>query len=90
MREEPAFEHVSLTPSVAGRRVSELRSYADLVRGVAELLRGDYKQADYGKLILPLVLMEDVPVAVELRGGGPGSQLTVASVTGSSVGIEAV
>ena len=39
------------------RRVSEIGSYADLIWGVAELLRGDYKQADYGKVILPLVLM---------------------------------
>ncbi len=29
---------------------------ANLIWSVAELLRGDYKQADYGKVILPLTL----------------------------------
>ena len=30
---------------------------AGLIWSIAELLRGDYKQADYGKVILPLVLL---------------------------------
>src|SRR5690242_13268979 len=47
------------------RRVSEIRSSADLIWGMAELLRGDYKQADYGKVILPLVLMRRPDQALE-------------------------
>src|SRR4051794_34816103 len=47
------------------RRMNELRNSADLIWGVAELLRGDYKQADYGKVILPLVLMRRLDQALE-------------------------
>jgi len=31
--------------------------HANLIWGIAELLRGDYKHVDYGKVILPLVVM---------------------------------
>jgi type I restriction enzyme M protein len=47
------------------RRMTEIRSYADLIWGVAELLRGDYKQADYGKVILSLVLMRRLDQTLE-------------------------
>ena len=30
---------------------------ANLILGVADLLRGDYKQSDYGKVILPLTVL---------------------------------
>lgn len=30
---------------------------AGLIWGIAELLRGDYKQSDYGKVILPFTLL---------------------------------
>lgn len=49
--------------------MNEIRSYADLIWGVAELLRGDYKQADYGKVILPLVLMRRLDQALETTKG---------------------
>src|SRR6188472_99821 len=50
-------------------RMTELRNHADLIWGVAELLRGDYKQADYGKVILPLVLMRRIDQALEATKG---------------------
>ena len=31
---------------------------ANLIWGIADLLRGEYKQADYGKVILPLVVLK--------------------------------
>ena len=37
--------------------MTDVRNHANLVWGIAELLRGDYKQADYGKVILPLVVI---------------------------------
>ena len=40
-------------PTVPANRLSEIRNHANLIWGIAELLRGDYKQADYGKVILP-------------------------------------
>ena len=36
---------------------TDVKNHASLVWSVAELLRGDYKQADYGKVILPLVVI---------------------------------
>jgi type I restriction enzyme M protein len=43
----------------------ELRNHANLIWGIAELLRGDYKQADYGKVILPLVVIRRLDQALE-------------------------
>ena len=45
--------------------MTELRNHANLIWGIAELLRGDYKQADYGKVILPLVVMRRLDQALE-------------------------
>ena len=41
-----------------GPRTSEIRNHANLIWGIAELLRGDYKQSDYG---------EGDPAAVVMR-----------------------
>ncbi|MEA2442536.1 MAG: type restriction enzyme protein [Thermoleophilaceae bacterium] len=45
--------------------MSELRNHANLIWGIAELLRGDYKQAEYGRVILPLVVMRRLDQALE-------------------------
>ena len=45
--------------------LNEIRSHANLIWGIAKLLRGDYKQADYGKVILPLVVMRRLDQALE-------------------------
>src|SRR4051794_1291141 len=44
---------------------SEIRNHANLIWGIAELLRGDYKQADYGKVILPVVVMRRLDQVLE-------------------------
>ncbi|MFI6455513.1 type I restriction-modification system subunit M N-terminal domain-containing protein [Streptosporangium amethystogenes] len=31
--------------------------YADFIWSVADLLRGDYRQSEYGKVILPLTVL---------------------------------
>jgi hypothetical protein len=49
----------------AARTAPEVRNHANLIWGVAELLRGDYKQADYGKVILPLVVMRRLDQVME-------------------------
>ena len=41
---------------------SEITSF---LWGVAELLRGDYKQADYGKVILPLTVLRRLDCVLE-------------------------
>lgn len=44
--------------------MTEIRNNAGLIWSVAELLRGDYKQADYGKVILPMVVMRRLDQAL--------------------------
>lgn len=38
--------------------MNNFKAKADLIWGIADLLRGEYKQADYGKVILPLVVLK--------------------------------
>src|SRR4051794_6656597 len=47
------------------RRIRELTNHANLVWGIAELLRGDYKRSEYGRVILPLVVMRRLDQALE-------------------------
>ncbi len=47
------------------RRTNELNNHASLIWGIAELLRGDYKQSEYGRVILPLVVMRRLDQALE-------------------------
>src|SRR4051794_27290311 len=66
MDDDLSTEQLSpLAPVIEERRVSELRNHANLIWSIAELLRGDYKQADYGKVILPLVVMRRLDQALE-------------------------
>ncbi len=38
--------------------MNNFKEKANLIWGIADLLRGEYKQADYGKVILPLVVLK--------------------------------
>lgn len=38
---------------------------ANLIWSIAELLRGDYKQSDYGKIILPLTILRRLDCVLE-------------------------
>lgn len=38
---------------------------ANFIWSVADLLRGDYKQADYGKIILPFTLLRRLDCVLE-------------------------
>jgi type I restriction enzyme M protein len=53
------FESVSRTTNLALFQGSymQVRELANFIWSVADLLRGDYKQADYGKVILPLTVL---------------------------------
>lgn len=46
---------------------------AGLIWSLAELLRGDYKQAEYGRVILPLVVLRRLDQEVVAGGQGNGS-----------------
>ena len=45
--------------------VADARKYANLIWDIAEILRGDYKQADYGKVILPLTVLRRLDCVLE-------------------------
>ncbi len=45
--------------------MNELNNHANLIWGIAELLRGDYKQSEYGRVILPLVVMRRLDQALD-------------------------
>ena len=45
--------------------MTALRNHANLIWGIAELLRGDYRQSQYGDVILPLVVMRRLDQVLE-------------------------
>lgn len=42
-----------------------IKNHAALIWSVADLLRGDYKQSEYGKVILPLVVLRRLDCVLE-------------------------
>ena len=40
-------------------------NHAGLIWAIADLLRGDYKQSEYGRVILPLVLLRRLDCVLE-------------------------
>lgn len=48
-----------------GARLAELKNHASLIWSVADLLRGDYKQSEYGKVILPLTVIRRLDCVLE-------------------------
>ena len=44
-------------------------SIANDIRAVADLLRGDFKQSRYGRVILPFVLLRRLPGYYPLQSG---------------------
>ena len=42
-----------------------LRNHAAFIWGVADLLRGDYKQSEYGKVVLPLTVIRRLDCVLE-------------------------
>jgi type I restriction enzyme M protein len=45
--------------------VKDFKEKANLIWSVADVLRGDYKQADYGKVILPLTVLRRLDCVLE-------------------------
>ena len=41
------------------------QKYADFIWSVADLLRGDYRQSEYGKVILPLTVLRRIDCVLE-------------------------
>lgn len=47
------------------RPTTDFRRLADFIWDIANLLRGDYKQADYGKVILPMTVLRRLDCVLE-------------------------
>jgi type I restriction enzyme M protein len=54
-----------VTMHVEHARTGEVRNHANLIWGIAELLRGDYRQSQYGDVILPLIVMRRLDQVLE-------------------------
>src|SRR5271170_5165291 len=48
-----------------GPERENIRNHAAFIWGVADLLRGDYKQSEYGKVILPLTVIRRLDCVLE-------------------------
>ena len=48
-----------------GPQSETIRSHAAFIWSVADLLRGDYKQSEYGKVILPLTVIRRLDCVLE-------------------------
>jgi type I restriction enzyme M protein len=42
-----------------------IRNHASFIWSVADLLRGDYKQSEYGRVILPMVVLRRLDCVLE-------------------------
>jgi len=54
-----------MTPIASGRGSENIRNHATLIWSVADLLRGDYKRSEYGKVILPLTVIRRLDCVLE-------------------------
>ena len=52
-------------PPVPNPRREAIRNHATFIWSVADLLRGDYKQSEYGKVILPLTVIRRLDCVLE-------------------------
>ena len=56
---------VATTPTNLGADSETIRNHAAFIWAVADLLRGDYKQSEYGKVILPLTVLRRLDCVLE-------------------------
>lgn len=50
--------------------VANFKQKANFIWSIADLLRGHYKQADYGKVILPLTVLRRLDAVLEATKKG--------------------
>ncbi len=55
---------------MSGVRRSTINNHGGLIWSIADLLRGDYKQSKYGRVILPLVVLRRLDCVLEPTMGG--------------------
>src|SRR5271157_2528199 len=51
--------------SASDSESENIRNHAAFIWGVADLLRGDYKQSEYGKVVLPLTVIRRLDCVLE-------------------------
>ena len=56
---------VATAPAIPSPRREAIRNHAAFIWSVADLLRGDYKQSEYGKVILPLTVIRRLDCVLE-------------------------
>ena len=56
---------VATAPPIPSPRREAIRNHAAFIWSVADLLRGDYKQSEYGKVILPLTVIRRLDCVLE-------------------------
>ena len=54
-----------MTPARTTPQNQTIRNHAAFIWSVADLLRGDYKQSEYGKVILPLTVIRRLDCVLE-------------------------
>ncbi len=58
-------DHVQNEAQVSASIQQSIRNHAAFIWSVADLLRGDYKQSEYGRVILPLVVLRRLDCVLE-------------------------
>jgi len=58
-------EKTTASDGARGCRVSKNQELAEFIWSVADLLRGDYKRSEYGKVILPLTVLRRMDCVLE-------------------------
>ena len=64
---------------------ANINNHAGLIWAIADLLRGDYKPAEYQKVVLPLVLLRRLDCVLEPTASS-WTIISVASLTGRARG----
>lgn len=62
---QPRSIRRATVPLVPGTLSETIRNHAAFVWSVADLLRGDYKQSEYGQVILPLTVIRRLDCVLE-------------------------
>src|SRR5881392_3454453 len=65
MVERNLKQSVAKPPEAAPSGSHSIRNHAAFIWSVADLLRGDYKQSEYGRVILPFVVLRRLDCVLE-------------------------
>jgi hypothetical protein len=79
----PPEQVLTPPPTVASpTAAATIRNHAAFIWSVADLLRGDYKQSEYGKVILPLVVLRRLDCVLEPTKAAENGEPVLCAVSG--------